>query len=153
MISLPPLSQGSMKSAWKLVSKMGTAEQQREVLDWFHLVENLHKVGGSIKRLNQGEALLWQGQVEAVLALFQPLQKQAAQNFCHYLRMHRHRIINYDYYQREQICSIGSGAVESGIKQISRWLKISGAQWRGNNVPQVLAHHCAYLNGMIGWQR
>jgi hypothetical protein len=65
------------------------------VLDWFHLVENLNKVGGSIKRLHQAETWLWQGKVDAVLALFEPLQKKAAQNFCQYLRKHRHRIINY----------------------------------------------------------
>jgi hypothetical protein len=140
-------------SVWKLVSEMGRADQRREVLDWFHLVENLNKVGGSIKRLHQAETWLWQGKVDAVLVLFEPLQKQAAQNFCQYLRKHRHRIIHYDYYQCEQICSIGSGAVESGIKQISRRIKISGAQWREDNVPQVLAHRCAYLNGMIGLQR
>ncbi|ASC69466.1 hypothetical protein XM38_003930 [Halomicronema hongdechloris C2206] len=61
--------------------------------------------------------------------------------------------LNYDYYQREQICSIGSGAVESGIKQIGRRIKISGAQWSEDNVPQVLAHRCTYLNGMIGKPR
>lgn len=65
-------------------------------------------------------------------------------------KQNRHRIVNYDYYQREQICSIGSGAVESAIKQISRRVKISGAQWNEDNVPQVLAHRCAYLNGAIG---
>jgi hypothetical protein len=48
-----------------------------------------------------------------------------------------------------QICSIGSGAIESTIKQIDRRTKISGAQWKAENVPQVLAHHCAYLNGLI----
>gem|GEM_PF-2847058 len=31
---------------------------------------------------------------------------------------HRHRIVNYEYYQPEQICSIGSGSVESAVKQI-----------------------------------
>ena len=138
---------------WKLVAQMGSEAERREVLDWYHLVENLNKVGGSIKRLNQAEALLWQGQVETTLTLFEPLKKKVAQNFCQYLRKHRHRIINYDYYQREQICSIGSGAVESGIKQIARRIKISGAQWNGDNVPQVLAHRCAYLNGIIGRQR
>jgi hypothetical protein len=71
---------------WKLVSEMGRADQRREVLDWFHLVENLNKVGGSIKRLHQAETWLWQGKVDAVLALFEPLQKKAAQNFCQYLR-------------------------------------------------------------------
>lgn len=35
------------------------------------------------------------------------------------------------------------------IKQIDRRTKISGAQWKENNVPQVLAHRCAYLNGLI----
>ena len=44
--------------------------QRREILDWFHLVENLSKVGGSLKRLRQTEALLWQGKVDAVIALF-----------------------------------------------------------------------------------
>ena len=26
---------------------------------------------------------------------------------------------------------------------------ISGAQWKRENVPQVLAHRCAYLNGLL----
>ena len=138
---------------WNLVARMGTEAARREVLDWYHLVENLNKVGGSIKRINQAEALLWKGNVDEVLTLFEPLKKKAAKNFCQYLRRHRHRIINYDYYQREQICSIGSGAVESGIKQIGRRVKISGAQWNEVSVPQVLAHRCAYLNSMIGTQR
>lgn len=138
---------------WNLVAQMGMEAARREVLDWYHLVENLNKVGGSIKRINQAEALLWKGNVDEVLTLFEPLKKRVAKNFCQYLRRHRHRIINYDYYQREQICSIGSGAVESGIKQIGRRVKISGAQWNEDSVPQVLAHRCAYLNGMIGAQR
>ena len=27
---------------------------------------------------------------------------------------------NYEYYQAEQICSIGSGSVESAVKQVDR---------------------------------
>ncbi len=42
--------------------------------------------------------------------------------------------------------SLGSGAVESTIKQINRRIQLSGAQWNRDNVPQVLAHRCAYLN-------
>lgn len=52
-----------------------------------------------------------------------------------------------------RLCSIGSGAVESAIKQIDRRIQISGAQWNSENVPQVLAHRCAYLNGLIGAQK
>ncbi|MBP0019992.1 MAG: ISKra4 family transposase, partial [Cyanobacteria bacterium SBLK] len=72
-----------------------------------------------------------------------------SQNFCKYLNNHRHRIINYFYYQEELISSIASGAVESTVKQIDRRLKISGAQWNRDNVPQVLKHRCAYLNNHL----
>jgi hypothetical protein len=135
---------------WNIISQIATPLQRREILDWYHLKENLHKVGGSIKRLNQAEKLLWQGQVEATIALFDECQKKQAKNFCEYLRRHQHRIINYDYFQAEGICSIGSGEVESAIKQISQRVKLTGAQWNAENVPQVLAHRCAYLNGLIG---
>jgi hypothetical protein len=43
-----------------------------------------------------------------------------AQNFCHYLDKHRDRIINYEYHQAEEIRSIGSGSVESAVKQVDR---------------------------------
>ncbi len=135
---------------WNIIIQIATAPQRREILDWYHLKENLHKVGGSIKRLNQAEALLWKGQVEATIALFENCQKKQAKNFCEYLRKHRHRIVNYDYFQAEGLCSVGSGAVESAIKQIGRRVQLSGAQWNADNVPQVLAHRCAYLNGLIG---
>lgn len=134
---------------WNIITQLAPEPQRREVLDWCHLMENLYKVGGSRKRLKQAERLLWQGQLDAAKALFVDCELKPAQNFCQYLDKHRHRIINYQYYQAEQICSIGSGAVESTVKQIDRRTKISGAQWKPENVPQVLAHRCAYLNGLI----
>ncbi len=112
-------------------------------------MENLGKVGGSIRRLNQARALLWKGDIDATLAVFEACKRKQATNFCAYLRKHRHRIVNYEYYQSEQICSIGSGAVESAVKQIDRRTKISGAQWNQENVPQVLAHRCTYLNDLF----
>lgn len=134
---------------WKIIRQFNCPGERREILDWFHLVENLHKVGGSLKRLKAAETFLWQGKVDETLALISPLQAKKAQNFCQYLETHRHRIVNYEYYQAEGICSIGSGAVESTIKQIDRRLKISGAQWDEYNVPQVLKHRCAYLNDQL----
>lgn len=134
---------------WNIVSSIGSTQQRREILDWYHLVENLQKVGGSLKRLAQAQALLWRGKVDETIALFENLKRKQAHNFCDYLRKHRHRIVNYDYFQSENICSIGSGAVESAIKQISRRVKLSGAQWKAKNVPQVLAHRTAYLNELL----
>lgn len=81
-------------------------------------------------------------------SLFVDCRRQA-HNFRGYLERHRHRIINYHYYVRHHICSVGSGAVESTIKQINRRIQLSGAQWNRDNVPHVLAHRCAYLNRLI----
>ncbi|MEL6555442.1 MAG: ISKra4 family transposase, partial [Cyanobacteria bacterium J06621_11] len=69
-----------------------------------------------------------------------------ASQFMAYLQKHRYRIINYDYawWIGE---TIGSGEIESGIKQIAARVKLTGAQWKEENVPQVLNHRCAYLNG------
>ncbi|UBF25049.1 ISKra4 family transposase [Kovacikia minuta CCNUW1] len=134
---------------WNIVAQIAVPEQRREILDWYHLKENLHKVGGSIKRLQQAETLLWQGKVDQTITLLADLKRKQAHNFCQYLKKHRHRIVNYAYYQAEEICSIGSGGVESAIKQIDRRVQISGAQWNPQNVPQVLAHRTTYLNGLF----
>lgn len=134
---------------WKLFGEIGTSLQREEILDWYHLRENLYKVGGSLKRIRQAEDFLWKGEVDAAIALFTDVRRKQAQNFCTYLDKHRGRIVNYGYYQAEQLCSIGSGAVESAVKQIDRRLKISGAQWKPENVSQMLQLRCAYLNGLL----
>ncbi|WP_418886969.1 ISKra4 family transposase [Gloeobacter morelensis] len=134
---------------WNIVSRIATPERRREILDWYHLKENLYKVEGSYSRLHRAEAHLWRGEVEAAIAQFDGWEVAPVTRLCQYLRKHQSRIVNYDYLQAEQVCSVGSGAVESAVKQIDRRLKLSGAQWKVENVPQVLAHRAAYLNGLL----
>jgi hypothetical protein len=112
------------QGVWNLIEEFGTDQQRWEILDWYHLKENLYKVGGSLKRLRKAEVLLWQGQVLEAKALFSGCRGKQARNFCAYLEKHKVRIVNYSYYQAEQLCSIGSGAVESAIKQIGARIKI-----------------------------
>lgn len=133
---------------WNIYEWIGEKSQRREILDWYHLVENLGKVGGSQKRLDAAEACLWQGDVDGAIAQFKTWQHNRVTTFIAYLNKHRSRIVNYDYYQAEGI-SIGSGAIESTVKQIGRRIKLSGAQWKKDNVPQVLKHRSAYLNGQF----
>lgn len=134
---------------WNLFGELATVETRWEILDWYHLKENLYKVGGSLKRLAAAETLLWQGQVEAAKALFADCRRKQARNFEAYLSHHRSRIVNYEHYQAEQLCSIGSGAVESAVKQIGRRLQISGARWNPASVNAMLSLRCAYLNGQL----
>lgn len=134
---------------WNLFNQIATPQTRCEILDWYHLKENLFKVGGSLKRLVEAESLLWKGQVQAAQALFADCRRRQARNFEAYLTKHRSRIVNYAYYQAEQLCSIGSGAVESAVKQIGRRLQISGASWNIASVNPILNLRCAYLNGQL----
>ena len=133
---------------WNITQGIGTESHRREILDWYHLVENLGKVGGSQQRLDAVETFLWQGDVDCAIEQFNDWQHERVFTFIAYLNKHRHRIVNYGYYQAEGI-SIGSGAIESTVKQIGQRIKLSGAQWKKDNVPQVLKHRCAYLNGQF----
>jgi len=117
-------------------------------LSWYHLIENLYKVGESFQRIEEVKSFLWMGKVDAAISCFEGWSEPQAENFIIYLNKHKHRIVNYDYLQAAGI-SIGSGDLESKIKQIAHRLKITGASWESGNVPQVLCHRCAYLNGCL----
>lgn len=130
---------------WKIMAKIGTEEGRREILDWYHLVENLYKIGGSIKRLERVKGYLWQGEIEEGLAELEGCRGKKVVNFRAYVEKHRSRIVDYQLHQELGI-EIGSGSVESTVKQIGARVKIAGAQWKQENVAQILRLRCAYLN-------
>jgi hypothetical protein len=88
---------------------------------------------------------LWHGWVDAAIAEFEGLKHKRAVNFQTYLKKHRQRIPSYEQYQQLDI-PIGSGDVESKIKQVAARVKLSGARWKRDNVPLILRLRCAYLN-------
>ena len=131
---------------WNIMAQLTPAHQRQEVLDWYHLVENLYKLGESPAYLRRLKGWLWSGKVEQVLAELQGLRSHASERLRAYLTKHRHRIVYYALHQKMGY-AIGSGAVESTIKRIGARLKLSGAQWLPSSVPQMLRLRCAYLNG------
>jgi hypothetical protein len=133
---------------WSLFAQMQFPQGHEDILDWYHLKENLYKVGGALKRLEQAESLLWTGKVDKTLELFESLKSEGARKFRAYLETHRGRIPNYEYYQMEGI-PIGSGSVESWIKQVDQRIHLTGAQWDAENVPSILALRCAYLSDQL----
>ena len=71
---------------WNLFKQIGTSQQRQEILDWYHLKENLYKeVGGKRERLAQAQGLLWQGMVDAAMDLFKDFRRKQSRNFCAYL--------------------------------------------------------------------
>lgn len=133
---------------WNLFKQIGEKEQRMEILDWFHLMENLYKIGGSNQVLREIRSYLWQGEIDLTMEKLQDSKKREVINFCAYVNKHRERIPNYEQYQKLGI-TIGSGSVESTVKQIGVRMKIVGAQWKAENVPQYLRLRCAYLNGKL----
>ena len=82
---------------WNLFKEIATTSQRQEILDWYHLKENLYKVGGAGKRLKQAEALLWRGRVEDAIAIFDSCHSRQVINFRAYLKKHRLRLVDYDW--------------------------------------------------------
>ena len=130
---------------WNLISEIGKPEQRREILDWYHLVENWAKLESRSDLMYEVQDYLWEGVAESAIAQLENCSEPRAETLVAYLRKHQHRLVNYEYLQAIGV-SIGSGAIESGIKQIANRVKLTGAQWKTENVSQVLKHRCAYLN-------
>jgi hypothetical protein len=120
--------------------------QRFEILDWCHLKENLYHLSSQEVDREGVESDLWKGNVQAALSKLAVCDSEAAEQFQNYLLKHQHRIPNYDYYSAEDLCSVGSGAVESLVKEIDQRLQIVGSRWKPTHVPKVLAQRCAYLN-------
>ncbi len=133
---------------WNLFREIGEEQERIEILDWYHLIENLYKVGGSFHRIEEVKCFLWKGEVDDAISCFEGWSEPQVENFITYLNKHKHRIVNYGYFQEEGI-SIGSGSGSSQVKQIGFRVKIAGASWNSGNVPQVLRHRCAYPNGSL----
>lgn len=131
---------------WNIIARLVPDCQRREVLDWYHLVENLYKLGGSRRRLERLKASLRSGCLDEVFEVLERRRGYKSQRLRAYLEKHRQRLVNYDLYQALGV-AIGSGAVESAVKRIGARLKLSGAQWLKRAVPKMLRLRCAYLNG------
>lgn len=131
---------------WNIMAQLTPEHQRQEVLDWYHLVENLYKLDESRPCLERLKRLLWLGELERVFEGLHEIRTYASERLRAYLNKHRHRIFHYALYQKMGH-AIGSGAVEATIKRIGTRLKLSGAQWLASSVPQMLRLRCAYLNG------
>ena len=135
---------------WSLFEQMAIALPTDEVLDWYHLKENLYKVETTESVLESLSSHLWEGQLQKVLVRLSELDNDSARRFSAYLSNHAGRIPNYRYYQMEGL-PIGSGPVESWVKQIDARLQVTGAQWNEETLPQMLNLRSAYLNHQLDY--
>ena len=135
-----------------------------QIIDWFHVCEYLMPVAKQAfddktqqqKWLNTTRDALWHGDLEAVIEACEkyiqselPANEDAAQQAVTYYTNNQHRM-TYEHY-RQQGYQIGSGTIESAVKQIaSQRLKVSGARWNLDSARSVAKARAAYLSNQ--WQ-
>jgi hypothetical protein len=124
-----------------------------EVLDWSHAVQNLAKAAtaaygeGSAEGqawLAERKAELWEGRVSAVGVALMRLPRRrgergkAIRNVQGYIIQHARRMA-YDRFRAEGR-PIGSGTVESGVKNVVQWrMKRGGQSWGNEGAKRMLA--------------
>lgn len=138
-----------------------------QVVDWWHAVDRLWKVGNLV--FGQGSELssawvkqrkdeLWRGEVARVIAALDGLRANGgsgeegcdeARLLREYLRTHADRM-RYEQF-REAGEPVGSGSVESACKNVvGTRMKGAGMRWKVERAEAVLALRCAILSNR--WQ-
>ena len=145
---------------WLWSAMVKSFPKGREVLDYFHCAEHVHKVakiqyGETLAALQWAEATisrLFLGQVSAVIGGLKRMVPSGDEaqteiiKLANYLGNHRHRF-GYEECHKTGL-PIGSGGIESANKHICHVrLKRSGAWWLEENGNTMLRLRCALFNG------
>ena len=123
-----------------------------QIVDWFHAVEHLADAAQALypndtddskrKRwLTRHKNHLYTGQVHKIIAA---LQKRNHPDLAHYFETHQRRMQYLKF--REEGFPIGSGTIESGVKQFKQRLTGTGMRWDRDNADRMLVIRSAILS-------
>jgi hypothetical protein len=133
--------------------------QAVQIVDWFHACEYIAPVAKLAFQDKQQQLLwikqvqddLWHGKLDEVVAACAQYcdpqrEDDPAQKAVTYYTNNRHRM-DYPTY-RANGYQIGSGTIESAIKQIAeKRMKVSGARWNFDSARLVAKARAAFLSG------
>lgn len=130
-----------------------------QIVDWYHATQHLARAAQALFPQDEKKAQAWfkdrlddlfQGHVAPII---QPLERQGLSDAVHYFRVHQRRM-QYQEFQ-EQGYPIGSGTVESGVKQFKSRLTGPGMRWSRPGVDRMLVIRAAVLQDSFDtlWQR
>jgi len=123
----------------------------RQIVDWFHAVEHLAEAAAflypdeqdSKKRcrwLRTYQDHLYMGRVHPIIAA---LKKRGRDDRALYFERHQRRMQYLEF--REEGFPIGSGTVESGVKQFKQRLTGAGMRWNIHNANRMIVIRAAVL--------
>lgn len=123
----------------------------QQVVDWFHAVEHLSEAAhalypdtdDAVKRncwLKTYKDHLYMGRIHTIIAA---LNRRGFSQLATYFERHQRRMQYLEF--REQGLPIGSGTVESGVKQFKQRLSGTGMRWHLDNANRMLVIRSAVL--------
>lgn len=142
---------------WNLVADLFPDSVQ--VVDWYHALQHLSEAAKAIFPDNEVKAQRWfksaaddlfQGNVFKII---QFLERQHLPEHAHYFQVHQRRM-QYAEFQ-EQGYPIGSGTVESGVKQFKLRLTGPGMRWSRSGAERMLIIRAAVMQNSFDalWRR
>lgn len=123
----------------------------QQVVDWYHAVEHLNKAAGALYPDEQQahnrkrwfktyKHQLYLGNIDTIISV---LHKRDVPQFATYFERHKRRMTYLAF--REEGLPIGSGTVESGVKQFKQRLSGTGMRWHLDNANVMLVIRSAVL--------
>lgn len=134
---------------WDVAEDMCPDGQQ--VVDWYHALDHLYDVAIALypnesdlaKRQRWFKTYknhLYMGQIETIISV---LYNRGVSQLATYFERHKRRMQYLEF--REAGLPIGSGTVESGVKQFKQRLCATGMRWHMDNVKRMLIIRAAVL--------
>lgn len=124
----------------------------RQIVDWFHAVQHLANAATALypddkdaktraQWLRTYKDHLYMGRVHKIIAA---LHQRRRADFALYFERHQRRMQYLEF--REEGFPIGSGTVESGVKQFKQRLTGTGMRWNPRNADHMLTIRAAALS-------
>lgn len=129
-----------------------------QIIDWYHATQRLALAAKALFPDDESRRLRWfkshcdalfQGQIWIIT---HALDAQDLSEHSRYFHVHQHRMQYLEF--QEQGYPIGSGTVESGIKQFKTRLTAAGMRWRRTAAQQMLMIRASVLDEQFDhlWQ-
>lgn len=123
----------------------------RQIVDWFHAGQHLAQAATALypdendskqrtQWLKTYQDHLYMGRIHALIAT---LHQCGRNDLAVYFERHQRRMQYLEF--REEGLPIGSGAVESGVKQFKQRLTGTGMRWNADNADRMLVIRAAVL--------
>jgi len=132
---------------WNLTADLFPDSEQ--IVDWYHACQHLAAAGHALHPQDSQKADKWFKErrkhlyLGEIHAITDPLDRAALSEHSHYFHTHQRRMRYQEF--REDGYPIGSGTVESGIKQFKTRLSGAGMRWSRSGAERMLIIRGAVL--------